>query len=102
MIYSSRDEIEVMRLVGASNWFIRGPFFMQGIIAGVLATGIVLFLLFPITFVFQGQIQSLLGGFNLFQYFLSHFFLLLFLQLFAGVALGVISSGIAIRRHLKV
>ena len=101
-IYSSRDEIEVMRLVGASNWFIRGPFIIQGMIVGVLATLMTTLLFFPLTLFVGIKLQAFTPGFDLFSYFTNNLLFIVFLQLLAGVLLGVVSSLIAIRRYLKV
>ena len=101
-IYSSRDEIEIMRLVGASNWFIRGPFIIQGIIVGVLATLITTLLFFPLTLFVGIKLQAFVPGFDLFSYFANNLLLIVFLQLVTGVLLGVVSSFLAIRKYLKV
>jgi len=101
-IYSSKEEIEVMRLVGASNMFIRAPFLLQGIIVGALASLITFILLVPLTLFLSSKLGTFIPQFNLFEYFMSNFFLILFLQLFVGIGLGVLSSLIAIRRYLRV
>jgi len=101
-IYSSRDEIEIMRLVGASNWFIRGPFIIQGMIVGVFATLITTLLFFPLTLFVGIKLQTFAPGFDLFSYFSDNLFIILLLQLLAGIGLGVISSLIAIRKYLKI
>jgi len=101
-IYSSKEEIEVMRLVGASNMFIRSPFLLQGIIVGGLACVITFILLVPLTLFLSSKPETFVPQFNLFEYFMSNFFMILFLQLFVGIGLGVLSSMIAIRKYLKV
>ena len=101
-IYGSREEIEVMRLVGASNWFIRGPFIIQGMIVGVLATLITTLLFFPLTLFVGIKLQSFAPGFELFSYFANNLLVIVFLQLAVGVGLGVISSLLALRRYLRV
>ena len=101
-IYSTREEIEVMRLVGASNWFIRGPFVVQGVIVGIVAAFISLLLFIPATLFLAGPLENLISGFNIFQYFLSNIFVIFLVQLLVGVILGMISSAIAVRRYLKV
>ncbi len=101
-IYTARDEIAVMRLVGASNAYIRGPFLVVGILAGILAAIISLALFYPVLWYAGGVTQSWLGGFNLFTYYLSHFPLLFLLLVGSGILLGGISSAIAVRRYLKV
>ena len=101
-IYSSRDEIEIMRLVGASNWFIRGPFIIQGVIVGVLATLITTLVFFPLTLFVGIKLQAFAPGFELFSYFANNLLLIVFLQLLTGIGLGVVSSLLALRRYLKV
>ena len=101
-IYNSKEEIGIQRLVGASNWFIRGPFLVQGVISGILATLICLLISFPILFFFSPKLEILFSGINIFHYFAGNFFLILLIQLTTGVGLGIISSLIAIRKYLKV
>lgn len=101
-IYSSKEEIEIMRLVGASNMFIRAPFLLQGIIVGALASLITFILLVPLTLFLSSKLATFIPQFSLFEYFMSNFFMILFLQLFVGIGLGVLSSLIAIRRYLRV
>ncbi|MFC1630057.1 cell division protein FtsX [Patescibacteria group bacterium] len=101
-IYSSREEISVMRLVGASNWFVRGPFIVQGIIVGIVATLLTILIATAGIFLLNTRIEFFIPGFSLLGYFKSHFFLLLFVQLLTGVGLGVVSSFIAVRKYLKV
>ncbi|KKS95837.1 hypothetical protein A3B05_02580 [Candidatus Giovannonibacteria bacterium RIFCSPLOWO2_01_FULL_43_160] len=101
-IYNSRDEISVMQLVGASRAFIRGPFLVEGIIHGIIASFFTLALLYPAFWLMGNKTSALFGGVNVFQYFLSNILQIFFILLVAGVLLGVLSAYIAIRRYLKV
>ena len=100
-VYNSKEEIEIMRLVGASSWFIRGPFLVQGVLVGVASSVAALIVLFGVSFFTGSQIQSF-SGFDLSSFLTAHFFWLLLLCLVVGVGLGIISSAIAIRRYLQV
>jgi cell division transport system permease protein len=101
-IYSLREEIAIMRLVGASNWFIRGPFIVQGAIAGGIAALISFLLFLILMFFLSPNMQNLLPGFNLLGYFLSNLGTIILIQILTGVGLGIISSFIAIRRYLNI
>lgn len=101
-IYTSRDEIGVMRLVGASNWFVRGPFLMEGIIYGAVAALATLVVSYPAVAVLAPKLTAFLGGMNMLDYFKANFWTILGLELGVGVGLGVLSSFIAIRRYLRV
>jgi cell division transport system permease protein len=101
-ILNSSEEIKIQRLVGASNWFIRGPFLIQGAISGILATLISL-LIFSLTcWLLSPKIEIFFVGLSLFNLFIKNFWPLLLIQIFTGVLLAVISSTIAIRKYLKV
>lgn len=101
-IYSARDEIAVMRLVGASNAYIRGPFIVAGIIAGLIAGLIALAFFFPIAWYAGTAFTSWLGGFNLFTYYVSNFPYLFLVIVGSGFALGAIASFLGVRRYLRI
>lgn len=101
-IYNSSEEISTMRLVGASNKFIRGPFLIQGIVVGVFAAFITLLITFGISWGFDSRIEAVAPEISTFSLFLSNFWVLLLIQLATGIGLGIISSTIAIRKYLKI
>lgn len=101
-IYSNRDEISIMRLVGANNVYVRGPFVVMGIIYGLITAVISIALVTPIVWFAAPYVKLFIPAMDLREYFTSHFFLLFFYQILFGVGIGVISSFIAIRRYLKV
>lgn len=100
-IYTLREEVGIMRLVGATQWFIRGPFLISGMIYGVIAASVTTLAFFPLTWLAAPKLAILVPDFNLFQYFISNFAEFFAILLFTGVALGTISSFIAIRRYLE-
>ncbi len=101
-IYTTKDEIAVMRLVGASNAYIQGPFIVAGVITGALAAALVLILLWPATWYAGMKTAGWFGGFDLASYYLSHFILFFLILMLSGIALGSIASVLAIRKYLKV
>jgi cell division transport system permease protein len=101
-IYSNRDEIGIMRAVGASNALVRGPYMVEGVISGVLAAVISLLVAAPLAYFVSPYFEKLIGEeMNLFQYFYQNLFVLLLTQLFFGVMIGSLSSFIAVRRYLR-
>ena len=98
-IYSNRDEIGIMRLVGASNLYVRGPFIVMGIIYGVI-TGL-LSITAPVIFLSSPYVELFVPETDLAGYFTGNLFVLLLYQLAFGIGIGVLSSFIAIRRYLK-
>ncbi len=101
-IYSARDEIAVMRLVGASNAYIRGPFIVTGVLAGVLSAFLALLIFAPIAWYMGSNMSSWLGGFNLFSYYTSHILQLCAVLFGSGIFLGGFASYLGIRRYLHV
>jgi cell division transport system permease protein len=100
-VYTTREEISVMRLVGASNMFIRGPFMLQGIMYGVAAGVLALLILYPLVLWIGPETEEFFQ-FNLFNYFVSNFAYLFAVLIGTGVVMGVISSSMAVSRYLRV
>ncbi len=101
-IYSNKEQIEVMRLVGASNNFIRGPYLVEGMIYGIIG-GILSFLIWwPIIFNTSIYFSNFISEINLKNYLQTNFVKILFYQIIFGIILGIISSFIAIRKYLKI
>jgi cell division transport system permease protein len=90
-----------MRLVGASNMFIRGPFMLQGIMYGFIAGVLALLMFYPIL-IWLGPRTELFFEFNLFTYFVQNFAYIFAVLIGIGVVLGLVSSVLAVARYLRV
>lgn len=101
-IFSNRESIEIMRLVGANNSLIRGPYIVEGVIHGLIASFITTILFIPIVYVLGPYLKVFVPEFGLVSYFWSHLFVLLGLQILISGGIGIFSSLIAMRKHLKV
>ncbi|OGN18918.1 MAG: hypothetical protein A3F25_00010 [Candidatus Yanofskybacteria bacterium RIFCSPHIGHO2_12_FULL_45_19b] len=101
-IYNKKQEIEIMRLVGASNWHIRGPFMVEGGIYGLFAALLALIIFYPAVYYASGKLAVVAPSLNLFGHFVGNLGWMLLALIGSGLALGVLSSFIAIRRHLKI
>jgi cell division transport system permease protein len=100
-IFSQKKEIEIMKLVGASNWFIRGPYMVQASICGFLGGLISFTITYLVLLLTQDSVANLLMGFDAYNYYLVNLWPLLLIQILAGVFLGLISSFIAVTRYLR-
>lgn len=101
-IFSAKEEISVMRLVGASNWFIQGPFMVEGILYGLVASLVTMLIFAPVLSNIAPYLYNFTQSVDIWQYFKDNFWALAALQTAIGVSLGTLSSFIAIRRYLKV
>ncbi len=101
-IYTARDEIAVMRLVGASDAYIRGPFLVVGVITGVVAAVIALLLFIPAAWYTGMQTASWLGGFSVSGYYATHALFIASVLIGSGIVLGAVGSMLAIRKYLRV
>jgi len=104
-IYSFREEIDIMRLVGASNWFIRGPFILEAMLVALLSVVLCTLIVFPILRTVSPQVERFFFAgeqtFSIYNYALANWGTVIGLQLLASLALAVMSSMIAIRRYLR-
>ena len=102
VIYMSREEISVMRLVGASTGYIRGPFFIAGGIYGFISAILTLIIFYPITLWLGKTTESFFVGLNIFHYYASNFGQIFLIIVGSGIAIGSISSFLAVRKYLRV
>lgn len=101
-IFSNSDQIGIMRLVGASNAFIRGPYVFESVVYGLIA-GTVGFLIFiPLINFVSPYVSSFIQDINLNYYFSQNFISLFLYQLLFSIGLGIVSSVFAIRKYLRV
>ena len=112
IIYTAKDEISVMKLVGASNTYIRAPFLVSGVMYG-MASGVLTLILLGIFAFYSDIVISQFAGvqgakdFELIVNVFSSYFITNFGQIFAiivgsGIVLGGISSYLAVKRYLRV
>lgn len=102
VIYTSRDEISVMRLVGADQMYVRAPFMVEGVLYGAVAGVSTLLLFYPFTYWLGEATENFFGGINVFGYYIEHFPLFFLMIVGSGIVLGAISAFLAVRRYLTV
>ncbi len=103
-ISARRREIEVMKLVGATNWFIRLPFMFEGLIFGLIGAGLSIpamifirsYLIEPIS---DTDALALLQGFEVSNNELMN---IIYVNLGLGIIVAVVGSAVAVSRHLDV
>jgi cell division transport system permease protein len=104
-IFNRRNEIGIMRLLGASTSYIRGPFIVESVIYGILSAVVSILIVNSVFLASSNALQATsLGLLDInyaSTYFGSHFWQLLAFQLMLGIVLGAVSSTIATRRYLK-
>jgi len=102
-IYTHREEIAMMKLVGATNWFVRLPFVIEGIIYGIVAALLTIILLYPILRVFQPYVAGVLAAdWSIVDYFMGHALGIFGTEVLAISILNVLSGLVATRRYLRV
>lgn len=103
-IYTHRREIGIMKLVGASNWFVRMPFLISGIIYALVGTAIIIAVFYPSLTLMQPFLESFFAGYKIdvVGYF-NHNFIIIFGSQFLGAALiNILASFTALRKYSKV
>ena len=104
-IFNRRDELSIMRLLGASTFYIRGPFIVETMLYGLIAAVISVLICNALFSVSSGTFEaSTLGLLDIKfanEYFLNHYWLILTGQITVGILIGAASSYFATRRYLK-
>jgi cell division transport system permease protein len=101
-IFISKDEISVMRLVGASGRYVKGPFVVSGILYGVVSATLVMIVFFGLTYWIGNISKDFFVGLDLFDFYLKNFGQIFLIIFGSGIALGAISSYLAVHRYLKI
>ena len=101
-VFMAKDEISVMKLVGANNKYVRGPFVVEGALSGIFSAFIALILFYPMTFWLGPSTETFFGGISIFDYYLNNFGQIFLIMFVTGILLGGGSSYLAVRRYLKV
>lgn len=103
-IYTHRNEIAVMRLVGASNIFIKGPFLVAGVIYSLVSMLVVVLAFFLFLNLLQPYLETFFTGynFNITSYFVQNFGAIFGLQFLAAVAVNMLASLVAVSKYSNV
>jgi cell division transport system permease protein len=103
-VYARRKEIEIMKYVGATNSFVRGPFIIEGLIIGIISAAISVIIMM---LVYNGILNSILES-NVIQslsvsfYTFNELFLrVLGVYLLLGMGIGVLGSSISMKKYLN-
>lgn len=103
-IYTHKKEIEIMRLVGASNAFIYAPFLLSSVIYTLLATVIIIMLTLPLLGVLQPYLELFFVDYNVnvVLYFVDNFILIFGVQFLAISVVNIVASYLAVRKYSRV
>lgn len=102
-IFTQRAEISIKRLVGANNWFIRGPYLLESFVFTIASVGLAMLVMYFATRYLDRYVSVVFpNGFSLTNYYSSHMLYLFGIQAISVLLLTVFSSSLAMRRQLKV
>jgi cell division transport system permease protein len=101
-IFTRRDEIEIMKLVGATKWFIRGPFIFEAALYGILAAVIALALSYSLLLGGAPKLAAYIDVNSTIAFFRHYPLLIVSVEIVIGVFIGMISSVMAMSRYLKL
>ena len=104
-VHARRKEISIMKYVGATNSFIRWPFLVEGVIIGVLA-GLLSVVLIGVSYTYIANKMATVAFFEMANWhllaFSDMFNLILVVYLALGIGIGIVGSGISMRKYLEV
>lgn len=101
-IFTRRDEIDIMQLVGATKWFIRGPFIVEAILYGVIAAGIALILSYILLLGAGPRLESYIDVKSTIHLFKTYPAVIVLAEVLIGMIIGIFSSLLAMSRYLKL
>jgi cell division transport system permease protein len=101
-IFTRREEIEIMRLVGATNWFIRGPFIFEAALYGIIAAVIALVVIYTVVLGAAPKLGSYIDTSSIVGFLQHNAILVGLAELLIGVLIGAVSSLFALTRYLKL
>jgi cell division transport system permease protein len=101
-IFTRRDEIEIMKLVGATKWFIRGPFIFEAAMYGIIAALIAVSLGYAVILAGLARLGSYVDVTSTVAFFRSYPGLIILIEMVIGIAIGTFSSLLAMSRYLKL
>jgi cell division transport system permease protein len=100
-MFISKEEINVMKLVGAGQFYISGPFIVTGAIYGLFSSIITLILFWPLAYWLGPTTERFFGSMSIFEYYISDFGRIFLIIVGSGILIGAISSSLALNRYLK-
>lgn len=102
-IFTRREEIEIMKLVGATPNFIKSPFLVEGALYGIISTVIAIVILAAVFYFSANSMVKFFGGVggDVNGFLRDNLLVILFSQFLVGISIGVISSFMAIHKYLK-
>ena len=102
-IYNRKEEVEIMRLVGATNWYIRGPFIVESLLYSVFSSVITSVLLIPVfTRIIPRITQYVNPSLNLYNHNVFNYWYIVIMLFVVSIILSIGSTMMAIRKYLKI
>jgi cell division transport system permease protein len=101
-IFTRRDEIEIMKLIGATKWYIRGPFLFEAALYGIIAAVIATALSYTLLLGGGPKLASYIDVASTIHFFQNYPVLVVLGEVIIGVLIGMFSSLLAMSRYLKL
>lgn len=101
-IFTRREEIEIMKLVGATGWFIRGPFIFEAALYGIIAAVVALVVIYGVVLGFAPKLSSYIDTGSITKFLHNNIVWVVLIELLIGIAIGGLSSLFALKRYLKL